>query len=367
VFASLDDLEYQRQVRAWSRELELAGAAEADVLHLHHLTPINEAAARVAPEVPVVGQLHGTELLMLEQIAAGPPPQWPYADAWAERMRRWAQQCARLVVAPAGVPRALRLLEVPRERLVAVANGVDPDVFKPSQIDRAAFWRRILVEEPCGWLPGRPPGSAGYEPAPVTRLVEGTVLIYVGRFTAVKRVDRVIAAFAQAKRRLGPRAGLVLVGGHPGEWEGEHPAEVVDRIEAQDVFLAGWHPHESLPEFFAASDALVMASEREQFGQVLVEAMACGLPAVAPRSLGPATIIDDGETGWLVEPGDEDALSRALVEAVERPDERTRRGRAARDAVCERFTWSGVAATLAAVLDEVFAARREPPAAQVPD
>ena len=74
VFAKLDDLDYERQVRAWCREFELADAGGFDVLHLHHLTPLNEAAARVAPHVPVVGQLHGTELLMLERIAAGTLP-----------------------------------------------------------------------------------------------------------------------------------------------------------------------------------------------------------------------------------------------------------------------------------------------------
>src|SRR5215218_4440050 len=89
VFASLDDLELQRQVRAWSDQLELAGAASADILYLHHLTPLNEAAARVAPAVPVVGHLHGTELLMLEQIELE-PTRWPYARAWAQRMRAWA-------------------------------------------------------------------------------------------------------------------------------------------------------------------------------------------------------------------------------------------------------------------------------------
>src|SRR4051812_46449469 len=66
VFAALDDDQAERQVAAWARALEAAGAARADVLHLHHLTPLNEAAARVVPDVPVVGHLHGTELLMLE-------------------------------------------------------------------------------------------------------------------------------------------------------------------------------------------------------------------------------------------------------------------------------------------------------------
>jgi len=91
VFAKLDDLDYERQVRAWCREFELADARGFDVLHLHHLTPLNEAAARVAPDVPVVGQLHGTELLMLERIAAGAPPGWRHAERWAARIRAWAE------------------------------------------------------------------------------------------------------------------------------------------------------------------------------------------------------------------------------------------------------------------------------------
>ena len=72
VFARLDDADAERQVAAWARALQSVGAAHADVLHLHHLTPIHEAARRAAPDVPVVGHLHGTELLMLEAIDARP-------------------------------------------------------------------------------------------------------------------------------------------------------------------------------------------------------------------------------------------------------------------------------------------------------
>src|SRR3954465_1929672 len=71
VFAAVDDRAYEEHVAAWCRAPEQADAPGADVLHLHHLTPIHEAAARVAPGVPVVGHLHGTELLMLERIANG--------------------------------------------------------------------------------------------------------------------------------------------------------------------------------------------------------------------------------------------------------------------------------------------------------
>jgi glycosyltransferase involved in cell wall biosynthesis len=355
VFAALDDEEYGLQVDAWSRELTRAGARDADVLHLHHLTPINEAAARVAPNVPIVGQLHGTELLMLERIAGPDPPDWPYAEAWARRMRRWAQRCARIVVAPAALERAVSLLQVPRERFATVSNGVDLELFQSREVDRQSFWRRVLVDSPRGWLPGEPAGSLRYREADVTALAAGVVLLYVGRFTAVKRLDRLIGAFGRAQHRLQTPAGLVLVGGHPGEWEGEHPAQIAARLGVPQVFLAGWHTHAELPEFLSASEAVVLTSEREQFGQVVVEGMACGLPAVATRSLGPASIISDGQTGWLVAPDDLDALVTALTEVAQNPAERERRGELARAVVRERYSWAGASAQLAAVLRSVTA------------
>jgi glycosyltransferase involved in cell wall biosynthesis len=353
VFAMLDDLEYERQVRAWDRELLHAGAPEADVLYLHHLTPLNESATRIAPHVPVVGHLHGTELLMLERIAAGAPPSWRCAERWAARMRMWAGRCARIVVAPAGVERALTLLGVPRDRIVALPNGVQVSLFQPRPLDRRAFWRRVLAQQPRGWLPGQGPGSANYREQDADLLAAGVVLLYVGRFTAVKRLDRLIAAFGRAQALSSMRVGLVLVGGHPGEWEGEHPAQLAARLEIPGVFLAGWYPHEELPAFFSAADAIVLTSEREQFGQALIEGMACGLPVVATRSLGPAGIVEDGCTGWLVDPGDEETLAVALTEAVEDARERERRGRAAVQAVRERFASSHTVAQLCVVLEQV--------------
>lgn len=356
VFASLDGAELERQVAAWSRELERAGAAGADVLHLHHLTPLNEAGARVAPSVPVVGHIHGTELLMLERIAAGAPPSWRHAPAWAERLRAWAGRCGRLLVAsPRGAERASGLLGVERERLVVVPNGFDPERFKPLTVDRVAHWRRHLVDSPQGWLPGREPGSVRYEDGDLAAFGDGPVLIYVGRFTEVKRIPLMIRAYARAQERFRRRSPLVLVGGHPGEWEGEHPAEAIESTGARDAFLAGWHGHDELPSFLNASDLVVLTSAREQFGQVLVEGMACGLPAVAVESFGAVGIVDDGETGWLVPPDDPDALAEALVEAVNDDAERERRGRNARTAALERYSWPAAAGRIAGVFEEAAA------------
>jgi glycosyltransferase involved in cell wall biosynthesis len=353
VFAAIDDVAYERHVRAWAAALERAGAADADVLHLHHLTPINEAAARVAPHVPVVAHLHGTELLMLERIDAGAPAAWPYADAWARRMRRWAQRCARiLVLTPSQVESVARLLRVDPEVCVVAPNGFDPDTFARREIDRDALWRRHLVEQPRGWRPGAEEGSIRYTADEVAQIANGTVLISVGRFTEVKRTGLLVRAFELARERFAGPASLVLLGGYPGEWEGEHPYETVLATGARNVFLAGWHGHDRIPDFLSAADALVLASVHEQFGLVLVEGMACGLPVIAVDRYGPSAIVDAGETGWLVEPDDEASLAAALVEAVDLPDERVRRGEAARKVAHERWSWPALAASLAEVLED---------------
>ncbi len=336
VFAAVDDRTYEHQVDAWCRILADAGAAEADVLHLHHLTPLNEAAARVAPDVPVVGHLHGTELLMLEEGER----HWPHAAAWAERMRGWAQRCERLILlSDTQLQRVEDLLGVPAERCVTIANGFDPDVFEDRPLDRTAFWHQHIGE---------------------ALTAEEPVLLYVGRFTAVKRLPVLIEAYARARSSFENRAPLVLVGGYPGETEGEHPLETIARTGAEDVFLAGWHDHSELPDFLNAAAAIVLPSVREQFGQVLVEGMACGIPAIAVDAYGPSEIVAPGRTGWLVAGDDPDALAAALIEAVNDPDERARRGRAAYAEARERYAWPALAADVAdvyaAMLDEELAA-----------
>jgi glycosyltransferase involved in cell wall biosynthesis len=355
VMAALDDTHFEHQVNAWAEALDDAGAADAEVLHLHHLTPLYEAAERVAPDVPVVGHLHGTELLMLEAIEEG--ADWPYAEQWAQRLRDWAARCERiLILTTKQVERAHHLLGIDPARCVHVPNGFDPESFHPAPVERLAHWHHHLVDDPQGWRPGGEPGSVRYADDDLRAFTgDGPVLLYVGRFTAVKRTSLLIEAYAQARERFPRPAPLVLLGGFPGEWEDEHPFDAIARTGARDVFLAGWHGHDQLPDFLNASDAVVLPSVREQFGQVIVEGMACGLPPIAVDAHGPAEIIAAGETGWLVPPDDRDALARALHEAVAEPAERTRRGARARAVAEELYAWPALAGRVADVYEAVAA------------
>ncbi len=364
--AALDGPTYEHHVAEWERVLATSRALDGvEVAHLHHLTPAHEAIARLEPALPVICHLHGTELLMLAALAERPEA-WPHAKAWAERMRRWAHRATLVLVSsPASAAGARRLLGLGPTRMVVVPNGVDPEVFdgrRATPAERGVRWRRWLVEEPRGWTPADPrPGSVRYQEPQIAPLLdpEACVVLFVGRFTAVKRAPLLVRAHARARARLGRPLPLVLWGGAPGEWEGEHPAEAAARSPAgHEVYLAGWRGHRDLPAALGGADLLAVPSVAERFGLVYVEAMATGVPPVACDAEGPPWFIDADPSsprrcGWLVAPDDEEDLAAAILVAARDPAERRRRGANGRRLVLERFTWSHIAERITALYDQV--------------
>ena len=121
---------------------------------------------------------------------------------------------------------------------------------------------------------------------------------------------------------------------------------------ADAAVLAGWRPHEQLPEALNAADLLVLPSVAEAFGLVLVEAMACGLPVLAADAHGPAQIVAPG-TGWLVPADDEQALTEALLSAACNPSERRQRGERACRHSRSNYGWPMITARIADVYDQI--------------
>jgi glycosyltransferase involved in cell wall biosynthesis len=256
-------------------------------------------------------------------------------------------------------------LGVHEDRVTLVPNGVDVDHFQRLDLsphERMGLLRRWLVDEPLGWDESGEPGSIRYSPDDLSQFVDPVtgqmrpVLLYVGRFTAVKRLSLLIRSYARVRDRLGPVAPLLVWGGHPGEWEGEHPYTVVCKEGVDGVFFVGWRDHDDLRLGFGCADVLVAPSVGEAFGSVYLEAMAAGLPFVATRSGGPVTFLNLNPRrpeGWLVPPDDEPALVEVLVQALTDQPSRSARAVAGHALVRQRFSWSSVAERVGSVYDAV--------------
>lgn len=340
----------------------LAGSdsiARARLLHLHHVTPVHDAAALAFPGLPVVTHLHGTELKMLDAISRSEPRiAGPYAEWWVARMRDAARRAVvTITISPHDHDEATRLLGVDPETVHFIPNGVDIDHFfpyRPSLDQRRSNWLRWLVSEPQGWNEATSrPGSIGYTETEVMNAFfdpetgeARPVLMYVGRFLAFKRVPLLVRAYARARERMSVPAPLVIWGGFPGEWEGEHAHTIVTREHIEGVFFDGWRDHDQLPLGLSCADCFVAPSTNEPFGLVYLEAMACELPVIGTLSGGPPSFINvtpDEPDGWLVPPDDETALANAMVTAINDKVERTRRGINAHRHAREGYSWRQVA------------------------
>ena len=368
-----------RMASAWASVFAGSdGISRARLLHLHHLTPLHDAAAAVLPGVPVVTHLHGTELKMLAAIAEGRPQMaGPHAHWWAARMREAAHRAAlTMTISPYERGEAERLLGLDPATVHCMANGVDVDRFAVRGFDadhKRELWLRWLAHEPRGWDEASGiPGTVRYTDQEVLDAffdrVTGAplpVLMFVGRFLAFKRVPMLVRAYARARERMSVPAPLVIWGGTPGEWEGEHPHTVATREGGGGVFFAGWRDHDELPTGLGCADCFVAPSTDEPFGLVFLEAMACGVPVIGTLSGGPPSfvnVVPHEPDGWLVPPDDEEALADAIVAAVDDAGERARRGANARRHACVSYSWDGVAGRVAALYADVAGARSRPAA-----
>ena len=175
-------------------------------------------------------------------------------------------------------------------------------------------------------------------------------VLFVGRLTPHKGVDRLI-------RALPARAGLRIAGsgGHdPRPPERDYPDLLRRLAEGRDVRFLGPASEEDLPGLYRRAAVLAMPSVdrtcygrpvpvSELLGLTALEAMASGTPVVASRIGGLAEVVVDGETGFLVEPGDLAALHDRLALLVSDRRLAARLGANARDLVVRRFTWRACA------------------------
>ncbi|MBN1485440.1 MAG: glycosyltransferase family 4 protein [Chloroflexia bacterium] len=192
------------------------------------------------------------------------------------------------------------------------------------------------------------------EPTPAAlHKAPGELLLgYVGRLVPAKGVQDLLSALAG----LPPSIRLLVVGGGPQQEQLLRQRDALGLRER--VRFAGWRPSTELPQLYPHLDALVLPSRtwpnwKEQFGRVLVEAMACAVPVVGSDSGEIPHVI--GEAGLVFAEGQVDALQRCLRRLQQEPDLRQELGRRGRQRVLAHYSQERIAAAYRQVYLEMMA------------
>ncbi|HEX4741980.1 MAG TPA: glycosyltransferase family 4 protein [Caulobacteraceae bacterium] len=278
-----------------------------NVIDAHYFYPDGVAAARLgqALRIPVVITGRGTDLTLIPS-SAGP-----------RRAIRWAAREASVGVAVCeDLRRRLVELGAPAERTLVLRNGVDLEVFRPGDRQGAR-------------------ASLG---------CDGFTLVSVGSLIERKGHHLVIETLCK-------QAGWRLLIAGSGPLRGDLEA-LSRRLKVPDrVRFLGEVPHRSLPTLYTAADVMVLASSREGWANVLLEAMACGTPVAATDVNGTREVVATPAAGRLIAERSAAAIAQAVRSIEASPPRRSETRRYA-----EQFGWDEIAQANRALLTAAGAA-----------
>jgi len=295
----------------------------ADVVHTHTwYVGLGGMLTQAIHDLPLVVTLHSLEPLRpwkADQLGTG------YAvSTWAERL---AVERAERVIAVSAQMRAdiLSHFQVAPERVVVIHNGVDADAFRRTEAREVLA--RHQVREPY--------------------------VLFVGRISEQKGIFQLL----EAARALPDEVSLVLCASSPDtpELAARLQAAVAGRPRVQ--WINAMLPVSEVVQLYSHAAVFACPSIYEPFGLINLEAMACGTPVVASRVGGIPEVVVDGETGWLVPPGDPAALAEALRVSLADPTRARRMGEAGRRRVEAHFSWDRIAEHTLAVYRDAIAAK----------
>lgn len=256
-----------------SRMAEVARAEKLDVLHVHYAIPhaISAYLAKqmVGEQLKIVTTLHGTDITVLGY------------DRSLSDIIRFGIEHSDVVTAVSQdlIDQTKQLLKIDRS-IEKVYNFIDKREYFPHNMTE---YRRELA----------PNGEK--------------ILIHVSNFRPVKRVQDVVRIFHQVRQKQS--AKLLFVGEGPDTTAARQL--VTELGLGDDVRFLG--KQENLAFIYSLADVLLLTSEKESFGLVALEAMACGLPVVGTTAGGIPEVVTDGETGFLRPIGDIEGMAERVV------------------------------------------------------
>lgn len=298
---------------------DLERRGRPDVVHANYwLSGLVGHRVKHVLDVPFVATFH--TLARVKAEGGDPEP------TWRDRAEAEITTCADAICVSCAEEEQQfrRLYGDPQGRIEIVAPGVEHAFFAPG--DRGG------ARAALGLPDDRP------------------VLLFVGRIQPLKGPDVAVRALAELAARHGHDDALLLVvggaSGSEGDTETERVHELVDELGLHDrVRFVAPQPHHILSTYYRASDVVLVPSRSESFGLVALEAAACGVPVVASAVGGLLSLVDDGETGILVDERDPVRFAAATARVVDDRDLAATMGERAA-ARASAYTWGFAAARL---------------------
>ncbi|MCS0786947.1 N-acetyl-alpha-D-glucosaminyl L-malate synthase BshA [Cytobacillus firmus] len=260
-----------------SKMAEVIKREGLDLLHVHYAIPHAVCAILAkqmsGTDIKIVTTLHGTDITVLG-----------YDPSLTDAIRFGIEKSDGVTaVSNALISQTYDLIK-PDKSIRAVYNFIDERIYKKTD--------SAYLKEEYGIKP------------------DEKVIIHVSNFRGVKRVPDVVKAFAKITEEVPSK--LLLVGDGP---EMTVICGLVNDLQLKDkVLFLG--KQDNLEELYSISDLMLLLSEKESFGLVALEAMACGVPCIGTNTGGIPEVISDGETGYICTLGDITDISKKAIKLL---------------------------------------------------
>lgn len=281
-----------------SKMAEVIQKENLDILHVHYAIPHAVCAILAkqmsSQDVKIVTTLHGTDITVLG-----------YDLTLSEAIRFGIEKSdAVTAVSNSLISQTYELIK-PDKEIVPIYNFIDERIYK--RTDSAYLKEEFAINQ------------------------EEKVVIHVSNFRPVKRVPDVVRAFAHICAQTPSR--LLLIGDGP-----EMPvvAKLVEELGLKEyVLFLG--KQDNLEELYSISDLMLLLSEKESFGLVALEAMACGVPCIGTNIGGLPEVIADNETGFICELGNIDEIAEKALKLLTNQKLHSRFSLKSKEIVQEKF------------------------------
>jgi L-malate glycosyltransferase len=263
-----------------SKMAEVANREQLDILHVHYAIP-HAVCAILAKQMAnvdmkIVTTLHGTDITVLG-----------YDPSLTDAIKFGIEKSDIVTAVSNSLITQTHELIQPDKQIETVYNFIDERVYQKREANHLKREFEIKDEE--------------------------KVIIHVSNFRPVKRVQDVVKTFAKIAAVM--PAKLLLVGDGP---EMTIICKLVRKLGlTEKVHLLG--KQENLDELYSISDLMLLLSEKESFGLVALEAMACGVPCIGTNVGGMPEVIQDGKTGYICELGDITSISNKAIALLNNP------------------------------------------------